>query len=288
MTIKNLLFITSTSLFLTACSVGPDYHAPKTEVSAAWSTSERAEQTISTTAPLQIDWWQALKDPALTSLIEQAAQQNLDIKIAQARIKEARAHKLIQAADRYPTVTGTTDFSREGISENIGQPITPENPSNRNFYNMGFDASYELDFFGGVGRSVEAARARLSSAEENKRDVLLSIVAETARNYTELRGVQQRIAITSKNIALQQKTVDLVKRRYEAGLSNNFELSRAEARLRATEAALPNLTADMRSYIYRLGLLTGSEPQTLLTQLSLEKPLPILPDLVPVLSLIHI
>ena len=277
-----LLTTSACALMLSACAVGPDYTMPKSNTAQSWFSSDRAEAVIDENQAIEAEWWQSLNDPILTKLIEKTAAHNLDIKIAGANIREARANRGAQQAGFFPGIDSEATARREGISENIGQPINNQNPANRDFYNAGFDASYELDIFGGVRRSVEAADARLASASENRRDVLLTALSETARNYAELRGTQRRIAITKKNIDLQRQTVQIAQRRYDVGDANDFELARAEAQLQITESILPNLTADLRASAYRIGVLTGQEPQALLKELLEQKPLPAPPDIVPV------
>jgi len=270
---------------LNACTVvGPDYAEPKFTTEDNWFSSERAEAVVDERMPIQIDWWQVFNDPLLSKIIEQAAQNNLDIKIAEANIRKARAIRSGKGADYYPSIESSVDVMRESLSENGRLPASsiPGIASNRTVYEAGFDASWELDFFGGTQRSVEAADARLDSAIESRRDIVLSILAETMRNYIELRGTQRRIVIMKQNIKLQKKTVEIVKQRYDFGDASEFELTRAEVQLRLTEASLPNLTADLRASAYRLTVLTGQEPQVLLEKLLETKPLPVPPDIVPV------
>ena len=264
--------------------VGPDYTEPQINAQNNWFSSERAEAVIDKTVPVKIDWWQVFNDSLLSNIIEQAAQNNLDIKIAEANVHKARALRKGKGAEYYPSIESSADVLRESLSENGRLPAgsIPGIESNRTVYEAGFDASWELDFFGGTYRSVEAADARLGSAIESRRDIMLSILAEVTRNYIELRGTQRRIAITKKNIELQKTTVQIVKQRYDIGDTNEFELVRTEAQLRLTEASLPNLTADLRESAYRLAVLIGQEPQVLLETLLETKPLPAPPDIVPV------
>lgn len=278
--IRKLLSIGICAFMLSGCSIGPDYEKPFLQTLTDWSLSENTQTQISDQKPIVAEWWTVFNDPTLTELIEQTAQNNLDVKIAEANILEARANRRSARSGFFPTIESDASAQREGVSEGI--PQAPGVPLNRDFYNTGFDASYELDIFGGIRRSVEASDARLSSAIENRRDILLTALSETAVNYIELRGTQRRITVTKENIELQRKTVDTVQRRFDTGDTNNFELARAKAQLRITEASLPNLTADLREKIYSIGVLTGRDPQTLLADLLSQKPLPLNPDIVPV------
>ncbi len=281
---RTLLLFSSSALLLSACTVGPDYTPPRFDGASSWFSSERAEATVDDTQAVRLDWWNALEDPMLSSLIDKAAAHNLDIKIAEANIREARALRRAEKSGYFPNVNASGISRREGLSENAGVPAGQGAgiPLNRDFYDTGFDASWEIDVFGGVQRSVEAADARLGASIENRRDIILTALAETARNYTELRGTQRRMAITKKNIGLQQKTVEIVCQRYDVGDANEFELQRAKAQLEITQAALPNLNADLRASAYRVSVLTGQEPQALLEDLLESKPLPAPPDVVPV------
>ena len=279
-----LLFAVSTAIVLTGCVLGPAHQVPAIDVDDAWHTTERAESAVTTSAPVQTEWWQAIGDSVLTGLVKKAAIHNLDLRLAEASIREARALRRAQAAGYYPDINVGAAARREGLSENAGMPTGAGFgiPVDRDYYEAGFDASWEPDVFGRVRRSVEAADARLVASVENRADILMSVMAEVARSYIELRGAQRRMTITEENIELQRKTVTIVRQRHDAGDASNFELTRAEAQLRVTEATLPNLTADIRASAHRVAVLTGQEPQTLFDSLLAQEPLPAPPDIVPV------
>jgi outer membrane protein TolC len=159
-------------------------------------------------------WWTALNDPILDSLVERAVSANLDIKIAQARVREARARWAVAAGGRYPEAGVAAGVSRQRVSQNAA-PFNAFNipgfPWEYNLFQAGFDASWEIDVFGGIRRGIEAAGGDLGASVESRRGVLLSVMAEVARNYVGLRGDQQRLAITQKNLAAQRKTLDLTR-----------------------------------------------------------------------------
>ena len=285
-TMKRSIFLLTTTL-LAACTVGPNYTAPTLSDIGGWSTSERAKQENSA-SPIAVEWWQELNDPLLNRYISEAATSNLDIKIAETRIREARAIRSVEDAGFYPEIGSNAGASVERLSENGRQlGVIPNLPGTSidnsiEVYDAGFDAGWELDIFGGTQRAVEAADARIEEAMAARRDILLSVFAEIARNYVELRGIQRERAILQKNIDLQQQTFTIVCQRFDAGMSNEFEVTRAESQLRVTESRLPNLTAQMRSNAYQIAVLLGKEPQAIFTDIKTAKPLPIAPDIVPV------
>jgi len=267
---------------LNSCTVGPNYKKPSSHTSKKWLSSQDTKAVIDVTQSVQTRWWQAFNDSTLTGLIQTALKQNLDIKIAEAKIKEARALRGGTVSGFYPKINGNVAAGREKISENSGIPVGAGIPINRDYYNAGFDASWELDIFGGLHRSVESADAHLVASVESKHDVLLSLLSEISRNYMNVRGTQRRLEIARRNIVLQGRIVEIIRQRYHAGNTNELELAKAEAQLHETQAVLPNLIADLRSYAYRLAILLAQEPQTLLKQLLQDKPLPVPPDIIPV------
>jgi NodT family efflux transporter outer membrane factor (OMF) lipoprotein len=149
-------------------------------------------------------------------------------------------------------------------------------------FQVGFDSSWEIDLFGGVRRSVEAANAQIQATEEDRRDILVILLSEVARNYVEVRGNQLRLAIARRNIDSQQQTVDLTQARFEAGLGSELEVAQAKAQLAATESLVPALETAARLAIHRIGVLLGQQPGSLLDELSIEAPIPLVPPEVPV------
>jgi multidrug efflux system outer membrane protein len=260
------------------CSVGPNYHSPKMEVSPQWS--ELPASGVVGGAPVaQLSyWWTVFGDAQLNSLIARAIQSNLDLRIAVARIREARAQKGVVAADAYPTLDAAGTYARSRASEN--QP-GGSSGKDTNLFQLGFDASWEIDVFGGVRRAVEAASADIGVAEENRRDVLVILLSDVALNYLDLRGSQLRIAIARENISGQRKTLELTEGRYQVGLSNELEVAQARAQLASTESQVPALETAVKRDIHRLGVLLGQEPGLLLSELSVEAPIPPTPPEVP-------
>jgi multidrug efflux system outer membrane protein len=261
-------------LILAGCAtVGPDYVPPDTTVSKDWHTPLKdgliAEdmdlQTLST-------WWGRLKDPDLSNLIERAVKGNLDIKEARARIREARARRGIAGADLFPTLeaAGSATVSRSSGDTGSGET--------RDFYSADFDARWELDLFGGVKRSVEAAKADLEVTHENLHDVLVSLTAEVALNYIEVRTYQKRRAVTLANLEIQQETYSLIQSRYQVGLDDELAVHQARSNLESTRSQMPTLHTGVEEAMNRIAVLLGEQPGALHEQLEHYKPIPAVPQ----------
>lgn len=275
-----LLFLAA--LAAAGCAVGPNYTQPQPVPDAGWHPSPNAAALMAAEAKTDAAWWRTWGDPTLTALIEQAARNNHDVRLAATRVQEARAMFSGAGAAGLPSLEASGTAQRQGRSENAWMPAAPGVKTQSSYYDTGFDASWELDIFGGVQRNKEAAAARAQVAEAEQRGALLRVQGEVARAYTALRGAQKRYAVATKNKELQAKTLQVARQRQQAGDGGAFEVARAEAQLRITEAALPNLGAEARVNAYALAVLTGQQPQALLETLLAEKPLPAPKDLVPV------
>lgn len=278
-------FILLLSVLLTSCMVGPDYKKPVTQTPQEWIGESGGSEFINEEPDLS--WWESLGDPQLTEYVKKAAVFNHDIQIASARVKEARALRGIAASKFYPQIDSDALYQRLRQSENGVVSIGALSDLGfaeleTDLYQAGFDAFWEIDIFGGTRRSVEAADARLAASVENRRDVLLSVIAEVARNYVELRGTQRRLAVSQKNIRIQSDTLTFVENRVKAGLSSELDASRARAQLESTRSTVPPLRASIKATAYRLSVLLGRQPGVLLEELLQQKPIPHTPDLVPV------
>ena len=240
---KISLLLTSTFIFAGGCAVGPDYQAPAATAPAQWSEPLAGGESAQS-ADVAV-WWKSFNDPELNSLVERAVQANLDLKIAAARVREARAKYGLAEADLGPTVDATSSFSRQGTSTHqpvLGSlPIPGNVPFVNNVYQAGFDASWEIDVFGGTRRAVEAAQADLAATEYNRQDAQVTLVAEVARNYVELRGFQQRLAITLHNIQAQTDALTLTQDRSKKGIGSDLDVQLANTVLAQTHAQVPAL-----------------------------------------------
>jgi outer membrane protein, multidrug efflux system len=267
-------------LFLVAgCSVGPDYKEPALAVPASW---QEAQQKGVDVRPVEMPrWWTTFKDPLLNSLVERAVQTNLDLRVAEARIREARASRALVAAGQWPTVDVLGSYSRNRTSENalaLGS-LAPQGGGKleQDLFKTGFDASWEIDVFGGVRRSIEAADANIDGTRESRRDVLVTLLGDVAKNYIDLRGFQRRLAVARANLKAQQDTLELIRIRFQAGLTSDLEVAQAEAQANTTAAQIPTLEASLKQAAYGLDLLLGLAPGALWNELSSETAIPSLP-----------
>jgi multidrug efflux system outer membrane protein len=279
--------ITTVGFFLLAagCAVGPNYQKPDLPVPSTWNEAQQKGVQVRPTELTR--WWTSFNDPLLDSLIERAVQSNLDLRIAEARIREARGTRVLAAAGFWPTVNVSSAYSWNRASGNaIGSPsqnggavaVAPSGARlEQNFYQTGFDASWEIDVFGGVRRSVEAADATLQATVEDRRDVLVSLLGEVAKNYIDLRGFQRRLDVTRENLKAQLETVDLTKVRFQAGLASDLDVAQAEAQANTTAAQMPTLETSLKQAAYGLDVLLGSQPGSLWDELAVEKAIPSLP-----------
>jgi NodT family efflux transporter outer membrane factor (OMF) lipoprotein len=266
-----------TALLAGCAPVGPDYQPPRPELPAAWSGTGEAGAANAGTNALET-WWTLFDDPRLDGLIQRAVAANPDLKIAVARIQQARAQYRIATVALAPAVDVSGTYTGTRISENTGSSSAG---TTQELYQAGFDAGWELDIFGGARRSVEAAGARLAATAENRRDVLVSLEAEVARNYLELRGSQQRLKAARKNVGIQERTLHLVRGRQDSGLGNRLEVAQAETQLALTRTQLPPLENSAGASIYSLSLLLGLPPRALEKELARGEPLPARPAWLP-------
>jgi multidrug efflux system outer membrane protein len=264
---------------LAGCTVGPSYRRPEVPVPATWRQAEHP--SVSAGVAPATEWWQTFQDPILDRLVQRAVVANLDLKMATARVREARALRGIAAADRVPAVTASGTAARVRESEHV-TPRPPGFDFEHGFFQVGLDASWELDFWGRVRRSVEAADATVEAAEDARRDVVVILLAEVARNLTEVRGAEQRLAIARQNIQTQQDSVDLTRVRFEAGLGTEVDVAQAGTLLATTQAQVPGLEAARDVAIHRLGVLLGEAPGSLLNELRQSDRIPTGPPSVPV------
>ena len=275
----------SVALFAGGCSVGPNYKRPEVKVASEWA---EAKQSGVDGRPAELTrWWTAFNDPLLNSLVERAVRSNLDLRQAEARIREARALRAVTASGEWPTLDVSSSYSRSQASENAfssqsrtgGGGALPFTASTepQNLFRTGFDASWEIDVFGGVRRSVEAADATLQATVEDRRSALVTLLGDVARNYIDLRGFQHRIEVAQANLKAQQETLELTRVRFQAGLASDLDVAQAEGQLNTTAAQIPTLESLLKQSAHRLDVLLGSQPGALADELSPTAPIPALP-----------
>jgi NodT family efflux transporter outer membrane factor (OMF) lipoprotein len=257
---------------LVGCTVGPDYTRPDVQVPQSFSEGAGKQ------APPRQGWWTEFHDPVLESLVQRAVAGNIDLQISAARIREERAARGIAEAGALPQIDASGGAGRSKGQFLLGQPGLPYAQS---VFEAGFDASWEIDIFGGVRRDEEAALAQVQAAEESREDVLVTLVADVARNYIELRGAQRQIAILDQQIATLKDGLSLAQSRLEAGMGDELDVTREQGLLNDTEARRPSLEIQVRHSVYRIGVLLGVNPESLLAELVEPKALPPAPPDVP-------
>jgi len=242
--------------------------SPGLRAPAHWSGA------ASTAAPAldRVAWWKGFGDPLLDELMECAVQNSLDLRQAQARILQARATLGTAEAARLPSVNATAEVSRSETSANsinyAGVPGTST------LYQAGFDASWELDLFGGLRKSQQAAKDRLQASVEDLGDVTLTLLGDVASNYITLRGNQALLAIARRNAETQQETAAITEQRFRLGLTSYLDVAQAKAEAASTRADIPTLQAAIKQSMHRLGILLGLEPTALEGDLAPVQPLP--------------
>ena len=261
-------------MVLAGCAVGPNYKAP--DATAEPSFTRGNQPGLSTNSPT-VRWWRSFGDETLNQLVDSAVATNMDLRIATASLREARALRRLARFDLAPTVTANGLYENRRNSEIVSRPGEDRHLE---FYDAGFDATWELDFFGRVRRSTEAARAQAEAFEAARRDVLLSVIAEVARNYVELRGTQHQLDVAIRNATNQSETVQITQSRLEGGRGTQFDVARARAQFNSTLAIIPPLEAQIARTIHRLSVLTGQQPGALVEVLGKPAPLPNAPELV--------
>jgi multidrug efflux system outer membrane protein len=271
------------------CAVGPDYRRPDTEVPKTWDAQQvvgEAQPSKTKTAPVAlVEWWRSFNDPTLSSLVEMAVRANLDLRQAEARIRQARAALGVAGAPLFPQLTSTALYQRSQSSSatvTTGGPALATAAGLRELFQVGLDASWELDIFGGTRRNIEAAGADLRAAVEDRRDVLVTMVGEVGNNYLTLRGLQQQLDIAHKNLKAQQHTADITRKRFEAGFVGALDVANANAQVATTQSQIPVLESSARAAIYNLGVLLGREPAALEKDLARQGPIPSTPPEIPV------
>ena len=247
-------------------AVGPDYSEPQLAVPAGWSAGTG---TDAMDAVLLARWWHGFGDPVLDRLVADALAANLDLAQARARLREARARRGVAGAALAPSVDASLSGSRSRSSGQSGSGST------RELYSAGFDASWELDVFGGLRRSVEAAQADLEASVESLSDTRVSLAAEVALNYIDLRTAEQRLAIAEESIAYRGENHQIIRWRQQAGLVSELDLAQATTDLESTRAVLPPLRTAVIEAKNRLAVLLGRNPGELESLVHADRPIPL-------------
>ncbi len=261
-------------LAVSSCKVGPNYQPPENAIGDEWQKTE-ADEPFNSSDP-QTTWWKVFDDPLLDKYIEAAVLSNNELLRAEAAICEARALRQVAASKLFPQISADLSAFRVDFSKNLFNlfPLPPL----FNLFNALFDASWEIDLFGKTRRTIELADAHIGSVMEDRNDLLVSTLAEIARNYMELRSFQKRSELTRRNIDLLESSAEIVRMQFHVGTANKLDLERIEASLDSARASLPDTHAQIYRNIYAISILTGEMPDTLVDELLPTQPLPRPPE----------
>lgn len=297
-------FAASMVLALGGCTLGPNFRTPPWASPASWLGGRKealpAEHSRPVAAPVDPAWWNLFRDRQLTALERRVTGENLDIQAAAARLGESRAQLGIARSAAFPTLNANASYEHQKAS-NVGVFASAPNPIGANgafgntqgglksgnlsafdVYQWGFGAAWELDLFGSVRRSVEAASASVEAAAEAQRATLLASLAEVARDYINLRGIQAQLHIARDNVQTAQQSLALTQQRAAGGVTTDLDVANAAAQVRSVSAQIPNLQQQEAAAINALSLLLGQPPNALRTELAQPKPVPPVPPRVPV------
>jgi multidrug efflux system outer membrane protein len=258
---------------LCGCAVGPNYHRPETPLDSHFANAGEPGLAEDDAAE---NYWLSFSDPILTGLVEDALAHNTDLAVAEANLRAARAARRLAGFDQFPTVTLSGGYSHN-LDSQEQLPGVDMHDREFNAAQAGFDGLWELDLFGRVRRNVEAARADVGASAATLQDARVSVIAEVARDYFILRGLQDQLALTLRNADNQLITLKLTRTRLEAGRGNQLDTARAEAQWQTTLASVPSLQASIATTSYRLSVLTGRQPMALSARLAPQAPQPALP-----------
>ena len=246
---------------------------------AAPVTAAAAQEGLpraSATAP--VAFWQSVGDTTLTRLVREALAANGDVRAAAARVDQARAVRTTAALDLAPTVTAVATYSRQRLPL-AAIPGSIDRGPDYDYWDAGVEASWEVDLFGRLRGGLRGRNALVGSSEADEEDVQVLVTAEVARSYVVMRGLQDQLAVARENAANQERTLGLTQRRLEAGRGNELDTERAKAQLSLTQAAALELEARVTEEQYRIGVLTGRDPEAVAAELGAAQPFPALPEL---------
>jgi NodT family efflux transporter outer membrane factor (OMF) lipoprotein len=315
-----LPFFVVAAALLSGCNLGPDFQDTAVWAPSSWFTRRPPQPTTPSRVsaePIDARWWQVFGDPVLTRLEERVSRSNLDVRLATLRLQESRSQRGVTAADEYPNLNGNGSYTREKISDrgvigllggggNGGSVATSSNglsgteggiPTSAassssggpgvhlpafNLFQSGFDSTWEIDFWGRVRRQVEAADAQIEANAEARRDSMVTVLAELARDYLVLRGQQRDLQIAQNELASEQGTLRLTEERQRGGLATGLDVANASAQVGTTAATLPQFEAQVQTSINAISLLLGETPGALRSELEPAQPVPPVPPEVPI------
>jgi NodT family efflux transporter outer membrane factor (OMF) lipoprotein len=291
-------------LALGACTVGPNFDPPEWMSPASWFTKKAEpivrEPSMPVAEPIDPNWWNLFNDPQLTALERRVAGENLDVQAATVRLAESRAQLGVVGAAQFPTFNANGSYTRQkasdvGVFANAPNPLGANGASGNtaggigsrklnafDVYQVGFDASWEIDLWGKVRRSVESSSASVEASAEARRAILLTNLAEVARDYIELRGNQTQIRIARDNLRTAQQSLQLTQQRATGGVTTDLDVANAAAQVRTTAAEIPRLLQRESELINAISLLLGQPPNALQAELIVPQAVPPIPPRIPV------
>lgn len=276
---------------LAGCVVGPDYRAPDMKMPGGFvaaSASDASKPAPNANDKPVVDaakWWQALSDPELNSLIDRAIQANPDLEIALTRLQEARTQEAVVMGMSLPELEASGGAAR-GTGSNLtrgrvaGPLVAGENAANLSHVThiVGFAAGWEIDLFGRYRREIEAARYDKEAAAAVRNDVLIAVIADVARAYVDVRGLQMQLAVLRQNIDTAEQYTDVVQKRFERGITNELDLTLAQRQLATLKAEVEPLTSQIAAAQYVIAVLLGQFPEVLAKELEKPAMIPQLPE----------
>jgi len=269
----------SAALLLAGCEVGPTYHRPSVETPAAWTEHQATAAELARTQAEMRSWWASFGDPVLDRLVDQVVAGNLDIQIASQRLLAARDLRDQIAGGLYPQIDAVTAAGIQRYSTTLEFPPLPGVSSSSRFWEFGFTASWELDVFGRIRRSIEAQQAAVEAGVEQRRGVLVAALAELATDYVSLRAAQRQLQIADDNIRAAQEALGLTNRLYSQGVGTTLQVAQAQSELESEQATRPPLTSRIAQLAHAIGVLAGTLPGAYEAMLSQPAPLPAVPPL---------
>ncbi|MBC7833599.1 MAG: efflux transporter outer membrane subunit [Phycisphaerales bacterium] len=264
-------------LSLAGCMVGPNYTPPSPAMPATYGElAGSVAASVDTLTSGEVAWWHRFNDTELVSLVERAVAANNSLKVAEARVRQARSVREVARSLLYPRIgVGASALRFRGSESAIG---LPDADLESNLFQIGFDAEWTVDLFGGTRRLIESAAAQEQGADSRRRGVVLMLAAETARAYMELRGAQRQLAVANATLRDQRQTLTVTEDRHTNGLASDLEVVRARTEVEATAAEIPPIEQAIRQYIHVLSTLMALAPTALSDELVSPSSLPVVPD----------
>ncbi len=278
-------FALALAAVLAGCKVGPNYQTPPSVLPTTYATTTRATAATNDPTVRLEAWWIVFGDPQLAALVRTSISSNHDLRMAAARVREARAQRGVTRSRLFPQIGSQADYSRSRLSENTlsGRQAAAGGQSLENdLFDAALDMSWEIDVFGGTRRAAEAAQAEVAASVEAGREVLVTVLAEVGLSYLELRGVQKQLALAREHLKLHEDTLALTRDRFQSGLANEADALRAAANVEDTRARVPMLEEARQRAIHRIGILLGQPPHAFASVLLASTAIPSAPPRVPV------